>query len=306
MVAARVHAHTAQDLARRHRVEVACRNGPTHYVFAGANEDLPGLFEELEHLIAAPTRLPGAPPAHSRFVAPLMQELMNELRGRIRPGAGHAEFVSTVEGKPLHGPALTAEYWGRQLRRPVRFEAALLSAARSGPTLVVEVSPRLVLGPAMADTRARHHLEMTVTAASDPEDEGRGLASAAASAYIRGLPVRWPSHPSPPLDLPLTPWTKAPATASWFDRIRDLGAADQEQAVLDAVHEHVSDLAALDVDEDDRDRPLDELGLNSLHVMTLRARLLSALPGNPRELPEHEPTIRSIATALRSLVETPP
>ncbi|MBE2997204.1 acyltransferase domain-containing protein [Nocardiopsis sp. HNM0947] len=305
MVAARVHAHTARDLARRHRVEVACHNGPTHYVFAGSHDDLVGLVEELDHLAAAPKRLPGAPPAHSRLVAPLMQDLTYELRGRIRPGAGHIDFVSTVEAERLQGSALTAQYWGRQLRRPVRLEQALLSAARSSPTLVVEVSPRPVLGPAMTDTRARHHLEMRVTAASDPANEVGGLAGAAASAYIRGLPVQWPSQPHPPLDLPLARWTEAPVAASWFERLQTMEGSDQDQAVLDVVHEHVADLAAVDVGQHDRERPLPELGLNSLHLLQLRARLLGSLPGNPQELPEHEPTIRSIATALLTLVVAP-
>ena len=306
MVAARLDAGAAREVARRHLVEVACHNGPTHYVFAGAEENLAGLIDELERLQACPKVLSGAPPAHSRLVAPLMQELSLQLKGRINPVPGRAEFFSTVEGGPIEGTALAPEYWGRQLRSPVRLEQALLAAAGSEPTLVVEISPRPVLGPVLAETRARHHLDLAVSAASEPENEVRGLAVTAATAYIHGLPVTWPSQPSAPLGVCPGPWTVAPASRGWFEHVQGMDGAGQEEAVLNAVREEVAGLAAVSVGEGDLDRSLEELGLNSLHRLTLRARLLGSLPWNPTELPRHEPTIHSIANALQVLVVTPP
>ncbi|MET9784141.1 beta-ketoacyl synthase N-terminal-like domain-containing protein [Nocardiopsis alba] len=303
LVAAQLDAHEAQELTDRYGLEIACRNSPRDVVLSGDRDSLDALVADLTERGVRNTRVSQAPPAHSRHVEGLQSLLAAELEG-LRPEPGEVEMVSTVTGRPIVGTDLTADYWVRQLRAPVEFEQATISCA-SGATLAVEISPRPVLGPAMAHTRARHHLTLDITAAGDPEHEPLGPARVAAHAYTHHIPLTWPfTAACAPLEVEPAPWTPS-VSDRWTDRIAHLEGVERHAVVLDQVHREVADLAAVEVTDHDLDTDLADLGVNSLHLLSLRATLLQALPQRPTALPDHQPTIRSIAKALEELLPPP-
>ncbi|MBC7432324.1 MAG: SDR family NAD(P)-dependent oxidoreductase, partial [Rubritepida sp.] len=81
---------------------------------------------------------------HSSFMDPVRTGLMAELR-RIRGRAPAIPMVSTVTAEVMRAADCRAEYWWRNLREPVRFEAAVARAAQFQPRLFLEIGPNPVL-----------------------------------------------------------------------------------------------------------------------------------------------------------------
>lgn len=301
LLTARLDTPTASQLAEEHRVDLACINSPEHVVFAGTETALDPLAIDLLDRGAQPRTLPGSPPAHSRHVDQVLNELSAALEG-LRPTEGQVEFVSTVTGTPLYGTDLDAAYWTTQLRAPVLWHQSLAVLGRRGSTQVTEISPTSVLATPTAHIRARHGLTMDLVCAGTPDDEQRGMALAAAHAYVHHLPVRWPYRACAPVETDPAPWD-APATrmVPWPDQVADLTGAKLHQALVGVVLAAVSQVSARPVSEADLDTDLTDLGLHSIDRLALADRLLAPLDPRPSALPEHQPTIRSIATAMAHL-----
>lgn len=301
MLTAEIGPAPALDLALEYGVEVAAHNGPSLNVFSGSHRALERLAATLEEHGARPRRLPGAPPAHSREVERYLPLLQHDLEG-LRPQAGYRTMVSTCTGTAVEGTGLDAGYWARQVRSPVQWEQAITHLSQTGPLLVVEASPNPVLAVPTAQTRARHHLEVAISA---PGHEPGSLAQAAAALHTHGTAVGWPYPAAPPVEMEPAPWENLSATGSWGQRVADLSGQERLAELTLHIHHLVQGLAPVAVGEQDRDTPLERLGLNSMDRLSLRALLASHLPVNASQVGEHEPTIASIARAVHTAMPTP-
>ncbi|MFE7461719.1 acyltransferase domain-containing protein [Nocardiopsis terrae] len=305
MVTARVDAATAAQLTDLHPVDVACINSPEQVVFSGTEAALDDLVLDLLDREAEPRALVGSPPAHSRHVDTVLDELASALRG-LRPTSTNqgCEFVSTVTASTTPGPDLDAPYWVAQLRAPVRWEETMALLGRRGPALVTELSPKPVLATPTAHIRARHGLDLEILAAGTPGDERRGLALAAAHAYVCHLPVRWPYPARAPLEHDPVLW-QAPQVerASWPEQVAALRGPERRRELVAVVLAAVAGLAPVRVSASEHlNTDLADLGLHSFDRLVLGQRLLDPLDPRPPELPEHQPTIASIAAALDGLL----
>lgn len=70
----------------------------------------------------------------------------------IAPVNGHTPYISTVTGDVLDGEALDAQYWWRNVREPVAFEAGISAALELGCNLFIEISPRPILSGYVTET----------------------------------------------------------------------------------------------------------------------------------------------------------
>ncbi|MYR09192.1 acyltransferase domain-containing protein, partial [Streptomyces sp. SID724] len=101
---------------------------------------------------------------------------------------------STVTGEPVGHEELDASYWYRNLREPVRFEAAVRAAQAHRDAHFIELSPHPVLALALS------------TVLADGSDDGYGrvlhslrrgqaeraqLLRSLGEAWAAGLPVGW-------------------------------------------------------------------------------------------------------------------
>ncbi|MFI9307184.1 SDR family NAD(P)-dependent oxidoreductase [Streptomyces triculaminicus] len=140
---------------------------------------------------------------HSRAMDPLEHPLNNAL-SRLAPTATHIPFLSTVTGAELAGEELTAAYWWRNVREPVRFRHAVARLLADHADIVVEIGPHPVLRPYLRRTGA------TYVPTLHRDGEGpRETAAAVAALLAAGSRVDWRSHfPSPGrvADLPAYPW----------------------------------------------------------------------------------------------------
>jgi acyl transferase domain-containing protein/NADPH:quinone reductase-like Zn-dependent oxidoreductase/acyl carrier protein len=196
MVAVRATEQEVTELldGRESEVAVAAVNGPGSVVVSGAEAAVTAVAEALAGRGRKTTRLRVARAFHSPLMDPMLAEF-----GEIADGLSYHEpeipIVSAVTGEPAGaGELTTAEYWVRNVREPVRFAAAVRTAAGRGVTAFVEVGPDTALAPSIGDClNGEDAVGEVVAVATSRRDrpEPEAFLSGLAEAFTRGVAVDW-------------------------------------------------------------------------------------------------------------------
>jgi acyl transferase domain-containing protein len=200
------------------RIGVAAVNGPASTVVSGDVAALDELLARCERDGVRARRIAVDYASHSSQVEAIRADVLAALTG-IAGGDGAVPFYSTVTGEPLDTATLDAGYWYENLRRPVRFAAAVQALAAKGHRIFVEVSPHPVLAMGLHDA-----LEQAAPAAAVLEtlrrDDGgwTRFVTSAAAAHVHGATVDWRTvlaaasaggpPPARPVDLPTYPFQR--------------------------------------------------------------------------------------------------
>ncbi|MFJ4717843.1 beta-ketoacyl synthase N-terminal-like domain-containing protein [Streptomyces luteogriseus] len=181
-------------------VHVAVHSSPRQKVVTGEEAAVAGLVRRLEGQgrAARAMRVVGA--GHSPQVDGLLPELADALSG-IRGRRPRVPVHSTVLDDPRGDCLFDAAHWAANLRRPVRLDRALASAAADGHTAFVEISPHPVLTGAVADTVPGALALATLCRDADGSEAFAGHLGA---LYAAGQ--RLPVPPGRVVDLPLPRW----------------------------------------------------------------------------------------------------
>ena len=134
-------------------VSVAVLAAPGSTVVAGDMARVHGMVEAWEARGVPASAIAVDVASHSPQVDPLLEDLRAALDG-LSPRPPRVPFYSTVLDDPKQPPAFDAEYWCANLRRPVRFAAAVAAAAADRHLLYVEISPHPVVRRALSLTLA--------------------------------------------------------------------------------------------------------------------------------------------------------
>ncbi|WP_372616769.1 SDR family NAD(P)-dependent oxidoreductase [Falsiroseomonas sp.] len=132
-------------------IEIAAINAPAALTLAGPQAGLEQVRREAEarRLAFVPLDLDYA--FHSAAMDPVRQGLLADLAD-LRCGAAALPIFSTVTGAKLADGEADAGYWWRNLREPVRFEAAVRGALAAGARLFLEIGPNPVLQSYLRET----------------------------------------------------------------------------------------------------------------------------------------------------------
>ncbi|MEU1436866.1 SDR family NAD(P)-dependent oxidoreductase, partial [Streptomyces sp. NPDC005786] len=164
-------------------VGIAAVNGPQSVVVSGTEA---AALAVGEHFAAAGRKTSRLAVSHA-FHSALMEPMLEEFRG-VAAGLSFAEpripVVSTVTGEPSEAWQ-SAEYWVDQVRKPVRFADALLSAEALGVRTFVEVGPDAVLSALGSDSASF----VPLLRRNRPESEA--LVAALSRLYVEGVRVDW-------------------------------------------------------------------------------------------------------------------
>lgn len=189
-------------------LEIACENAPASTVICGPGPSVAAAADLL-----GPRRVPhrllrGNIAFHSRAMDVIEADLRAALAfldgRRFNP---EIPFISSVTGEVTEN--LDAAYWWANVRRPVRFMAALGTAAREvRPDVVLEISPHMALTPAVRHCLAgRDRPPACVRTLGRDEDARLSFHQALGALYRAGVPLdfaaRYPrprpaSHLLPP------------------------------------------------------------------------------------------------------------
>ncbi len=198
-------------------LEIAAINSPRAVTVAGELEALETLRDRLTDEGKFVRILPLNYPFHTKAMDTIKGPLLLRLNG-LAPSAGDIPFISTVTGATIDGATLNGDYWWRNVRAPVQFEAAIAHAlADHDIGLFLEVGPHPVL---------KEYLQQTIKAAEGasavalstlrrpgtgrPAPEMDTLKTAICSVYASGggEPKALFDKPRQAAKLPSYPWRK--------------------------------------------------------------------------------------------------
>ncbi|MFI7450211.1 SDR family NAD(P)-dependent oxidoreductase [Nonomuraea sp. NPDC049714] len=176
-----------RELLDRHpELDLAAVNAPEACVVSGVASAIDGLADELRERHIKSTRLRVDAAMHSRAVDPALPGLGAALAG-LTGGAPAVPVFSTVTGAAIGAELAEGAHWTRQLRRPVRFSAAL-RAALADEALLVEVGPGTALS-SLARSNALPGLRSVLTTLVPDEPETAGVRQAVGTLWAHGVPV---------------------------------------------------------------------------------------------------------------------
>ncbi len=131
-------------------VEIACENAPASTVICGKEAALEPIMAELDRRRLQNRLLPGNIAFHSSVMDPLRDDALSTLsflNGRAIDA--DVPLVSSVTGEQAE--RLDNAYWWSNIRRPVRFAAAMETIQREyRPDVVLEIAPHSALQPVIA------------------------------------------------------------------------------------------------------------------------------------------------------------
>ena len=173
-------------------LSLAAVNSPSAVTVVGSGVAIERLQQRLQEQGAFARALRVKVPYHSVFMEPLHAPILESLAG-IVPREATLPLYSTVEGRRIHGPEMDAEYWYRNVRRPVEFLAAVQAMADDGlAATFVEIGPHPVLSGSIREAislRGQPCEVISTLRRDSPEPrEVRGVIGA---LHVLGAAVDW-------------------------------------------------------------------------------------------------------------------
>jgi polyketide synthase 5 len=190
-------------------VVVAVVASPESTVIAGAAPLVRELVTAWEQRGVMAREIPTDVAFHSPHVDPIVNDLTASL-AELNPMTPDIPFYSATSYDPREQPVCDARYWAANMRRMVRFSAAVRAALEDGHRVFAELAPHPLLTHAIEQT-ARSIDMQPVTLAAMRRDEGlpHGLKECVGELHCAGAAVDF-SVPYPNgrlVDAPLPTWT---------------------------------------------------------------------------------------------------
>ncbi|AGL19227.1 type I polyketide synthase [Actinoplanes sp. N902-109] len=180
------------------RVEIGAVNGPSAVVLTGERGGIDAIAALAAEQGIWHRRLAADYASHSFLVEELREPMLRALDGvGERPAQGlvpRCRFMSTVDVRWIgEDERLDAEYWFRNLRRPVLLDPAIRMAAADARA-IVEISTHPGLATSLLDVVADTGQPTAVLGTLRRGEGGRKrLLTAMAAAFAAGLAVDWTS-----------------------------------------------------------------------------------------------------------------
>lgn len=226
MLATGLREDEARELlkGRQARVSLAALSGPSAVTLSGdraALEEIAAILASRE-VFAKFMRVDVA--FHSHQLEPLRDELLAALSG-IRSHRPTTELVSTVTGERVGAGDLSADYWWRNLRQPVRFTDAMRTLAKHENAIHVEIGPHPVLAAGIKESLSAAGRDESAVVCSSlirEKPERRSLLETLSKVYAAGRNPNWKLHFGAAAEyvrLPTYPWQRE---THWFESTESL------------------------------------------------------------------------------------
>ncbi|WP_425247328.1 acyltransferase domain-containing protein [Streptomyces sp. NEAU-NA10] len=256
-------------------VHVAVHSSPGQKVVTGEEPAVALLVRRWERRGRAVRAMRVVGAGHSPQVEPLLPELIDALAD-LRGGRPRVPVYSTVLDDPRGDCVFDAAHWAANLRRPVRLDRAVASAAADGHTAFVEISPHPVLTRAVTDTVPG---ALALGTLRRDADGSATFLTQVGALYAAG--GRLPLPPGRVIDLPAPRWrhvrhwwtdgrtgAAAPPTAP----VREADAVE-DTSVSARLRHHIAAVTGHPPTRVAPSTALADLGLDSLMAVRIRTAL---------------------------------
>ena len=269
-------------------LRVAVHSSPRQCVVAGTSGDVERLVQSVSEDggTARPLRVTAA--GHTPQVEPLLEPFLAEI-GTVNARRPACPLYTTVEDNPRGDYVLDSAYWARNLRRPVRFQQAVMAAAEDGYRTFVEVSPHPTQMYPITETLNASAIDDAVlvpTLRRDTDDATTfrlAVATMLANGLLDPVTVRRSLHPGAQvIDLPSPRWrhqrfwatAPLPVCAPANSAAAVQPPAEQRPATpVDRLRACVGQVMGYAPESIDVNAPLTELGLDSLQAARILGRV---------------------------------
>jgi phthiocerol/phenolphthiocerol synthesis type-I polyketide synthase A len=215
-------------------VSLAVYASPRQTVIAGPPEQVDAVMAVVDAQDRLARRIEVDVASHHPTIDPVLPELRTALAD-LMPQRPTIPIITTTEDQTEHGPTLfDANYWGANLRDPVRFSQAVAAAGRDYATFV-EVSPHPLLTHAVSDTLDRAHHHSIGTLQRDTDDTLTFHTNLNATHATHAPHTPHPPEPHPPI--PTTPWHH---TQHWIKINKPIDTAATPPRPGTLLGEHIS------------------------------------------------------------------
>ncbi|MET8777032.1 SDR family NAD(P)-dependent oxidoreductase [Nocardia sp. NPDC004654] len=210
MLAVGLPAEEAADLLGA-GVDIAAINSPTAVTLSGAIDRLDEIAETLTERGIFAKRLQVEVPYHSALMDPILDSLRAALAD-LTPRPPSIPLYSTVTGDRVTEADWDADYWCANVRRPVRFAAAIRGLITAGERVFLEVGPHPVLAANLRELLL-HAGEKGATVATlrRKQADAVSVREMIAGLYTAGaldIPALVGTAPVAHLPLPRYPWQR--------------------------------------------------------------------------------------------------
>lgn len=172
---------------------IAAINSSDLCTIAGSPEAIRELEAELKAQGIACQSLRTSHAFHSALVEPAIEPFLAEIR-KIKLNTPRIPFISCISGTWIQpAEALNPEYWARQMRLSVQFDAALTELLHDESRILLDAGPGQTLRR-LAQRKFRRHAGHHVFAAMPPaaaQGERRTALSALGRLWELGVNVNW-------------------------------------------------------------------------------------------------------------------
>jgi acyl transferase domain-containing protein/acyl carrier protein len=214
------------------RLSIAAINSPTSVVLSGEPAALDAVLSSLQGQDIFNRMLPVNYAFHSHQMAPFQEELARILHG-LTPQRACVPIFSTVTGAIGTPQDFDADYWGRNIREPVRLAPAIEQLAQEGYSVFLELGPHPVL--ARSIEQCLSHLGQTGTVLASlrrNRPERATMLASLGGLFAHGCTIDWNDFYHSPrriAHLPLYPWQRK---RYWLSPTRrQLPARSGEEAI---------------------------------------------------------------------------
>lgn len=192
------------------KLSIAVQNSPNSTVLSGDPEALRALMEKLQEQEIFCRLIKVDVASHSPQMDPLCLELVDSLQ-EIQPKAEEIPFYSTVSADIHEGVALDAEYWGRNLRQPVRFSTTIERMLEDEHVVFIEMNPHPILLSSIEEISSQvERPAYGFASLRRDQPELITMLGELGSLYMLGYPVDWNRlYPhGNVISLPAYPWQR--------------------------------------------------------------------------------------------------
>lgn len=210
MAAAKLSEEKLKALLEKHPgVEIAGLNAVDNYTLSGDEAAIDELGPQIKAAGGLFKKLALPYAFHSSRMTPLEADIREALAD-IRPSQGNIDFYSSVKGDLLDSEPADADYWWRNIRRPVLFEGAVRAMMHDGATQFIEVGPHAIMLGYVRATAKNSGKDVfvhgTLARGGEALQWRQSLAQLMAAVNVDASAV-WPVVPRD-RTLPRYPWSK--------------------------------------------------------------------------------------------------
>lgn len=192
-------------------VSIAAINSPGSVTLSGDEAQIDSLVEQLTSQGQFNRRLEVEVAYHSGQMAQIENGIREALAG-IEPRETTIPLYSTVEGQRIEGTSLSADYWWRNVRQPVRFAQGIETLLDEGCLDFLEVGPHPVLGHSIREIASEKSAAARLTPSLNRKlPEQMRMWESLGQLYTQGQAIRWEAVTPPGgelVSLPSYPWQR--------------------------------------------------------------------------------------------------